>query len=98
MRSMGKGLRMMRTRRVVGALGIGSAAISAPAATDPQSPMRNAAFFEDFNEPAGGLDANYFDVRTSHGGDFRPASLGLEALQVFNNENHFHTQIINGTD
>ena len=75
-----------------------SAAISATTTTDPQSPMRDAAFFENFNEAPGDLEANYFDVRTSHGADLRPASLGLERLLVFNNENHFHTQLIGGKE
>jgi hypothetical protein len=73
-----------------------SAPISAPAATDPQSPMRNAAFFENFNEAPGDLDADYFDVRTSHGEGLRPESLDLERMLVFNSENHFHTQLIGG--
>ncbi len=73
-----------------------STAIGDVATTDPQSPMPNAAFFENFNEPAGDLDYNYFDVRTSHGVDLQPESIGNEKMLVFNNENHFHTQLIGG--
>jgi len=73
-----------------------SDAITANATTDRQSPMANAAFFENFNEPAGDLDYNYFDVRTSHGVGLQPESIGYEKMLVFNNENHFHTQMIGG--
>ena len=72
--------------------------VSATASTDRQSPMRNAAFFENFNEPAGDLDSNFFDVRTSHAGNLQPESIGAEKMLVFNNENHFHTQMIGGVE
>ncbi len=72
-----------------------SAAVQATAATDPQYPMRNAAFFENFNGGSHGeLDYNYFDVRTT---DFvGNVSDLVETRMVFNNEKHYHTQLING--
>ncbi len=73
-----------------------STAISGTVATDMQSPMTNAAFFENFNEPAGNLDPNFFDVRTSHGAGLQPDSIGTDKMLVFGSENHFHTQIIGG--
>lgn len=73
-----------------------SDAVSATAATDPQSPMQNAAFFENFDAmPSGGdLDYNYFDVRTSD--RIRPGDIHLDKVQAFVNERHFHTQLIGG--
>ena len=60
---------------------------------DPQLPMRNAAFYESFNDsPHGDLDSNYFDVRTSLGGDHGHATKQM----VFNNERHFHTLVTGG--
>jgi hypothetical protein len=75
-----------------------STAISADATTDPQSPMSNAAFFENFNgyDSMAGLDPNIFDVRTSHFSDLQPVSIGVEKMMVFAMENHFHTQVIGG--
>lgn len=60
------------------------------AATDPQSPMQNAAFFENFNGTGsshGPLDPNYFDVRTE-GCAFDDIT---DNRSAFNNENHWHT-------
>jgi hypothetical protein len=70
-----------------------SDAVSATAATDPQSPMQNAAFFENFNAmPSGGdLDYNYFDVRTNDRLD--SGGSHLDDTQAFVNERHFHTQL-----
>jgi hypothetical protein len=73
-----------------------SAPISGVTTTDMQSPMTNAAFFENFNEPAGNLDPNFFDVRTSHGTGLQPDSIGTEKMLAFGSENHFHTQLIGG--
>ena len=74
--------------------------VTATATTDSQSPMKNAAFFENFNDtPAGDLNSNYFDVRTfdrpNHPVD--PA-VDYDKRQVFANERHFHTQVIGGED
>lgn len=64
---------------------------------DPQRPMRNAAFYESFNDsPPGDLDSNYFDVRTSLGGDDPEGSGGPLHQMVFNNERHFHTMVTAG--
>ena len=73
-----------------------SVPVEATAATAPQQPMANAAFFENFNGPSGPLDANYFDVRSSHADALRPESLGAERFLVFNSERHFHTELIGG--
>lgn len=74
-----------------------SAPLTATGSTDPQSPMRNAAFFENFNDSShGDLDFNYFDVRTSEKND--PQSIHNEKLLVFNSERHFHTQVIGGAN
>ncbi|HEU5381358.1 MAG TPA: hypothetical protein VFV38_38525 [Ktedonobacteraceae bacterium] len=74
--------------------------VTATATTDAQSPMKNAAFFENFDDTApGDLNGNYFDVRTfdrpNHPID--PA-VDFDKRQVFVNERHFHTQVIGGED
>jgi hypothetical protein len=76
--------------------GVLSDGVSATGTTDPQSPMANAAFFENFDAmPAGGdLDYNYFDVRTNDRN--RPGDIHLDKTQAFVNERHFHTQVIGG--
>jgi hypothetical protein len=71
------------------------AAVSATA--DPQPPMPNAAFFDNFNNSLGLLDGDVYDVRTTvsafeAGNDREPDR--LELRQVFSMENHFHTQLI----
>ena len=74
-----------------------STPITGVATTDPQSPMRNAAFFENFNEGYGDLNANYFDVRTSQGAGQRPEDVPqANKFLVFNGEHHFHTEMIGG--
>jgi hypothetical protein len=70
-----------------------SAPATAQANPDPQSPMRNAAFFENFNGSGnshGPLDPNYFSVRTEHITNLDFADDRL----AFNNESHYHTQLI----
>lgn len=73
---------------------------TATATTDPQLPMKDAAFFENFNDtPPGDLNANYFDVRTFN----RPnhpvdPAVDSDKRQVFVNERHFHTEVIGGED
>lgn len=74
--------------------------VSATTTTDAQSPMKNAAFFENFDDsPPGDLNSNYFDVRTfdrpNHPVD--PA-IDYDKRQVFVNERHFHTEVIGGED
>jgi hypothetical protein len=68
--------------------------------TDPQSPMRNAAFFENFNGLApGDLDYNYFDIRTSQGTGQRPEDVDqAHKFLVFASERHFHTEMIGGVE
>lgn len=71
----------------------------ATAATDPQSPMGNAAFFENFNDDPGPLLSDYFDVRTEESVN-DPVINGPDTIQkrlVLGNENHFHTQLIGTT-
>jgi hypothetical protein len=70
-----------------------SAPITATAATDPQSPISNAAFFDNFNAaPNGNLDSNYYDVRSwSTYGDTAEI---LETRKAFVSERHFHTSVI----
>lgn len=72
--------------------------ISMQGTPDAQSPMTNAAFFENFNSYGmmSGLDPNVFDVRTSQFSDLQPVSIGLEKMMIFASENHFHTQVIGG--
>lgn len=77
-----------------------SVPVTAIAITDPQSPMKNAAFFENFDDtPPGDLNPNYFDVRTfdrpNHPVD--PA-VDSDKRLVFVNERHFHTEVIGGED
>jgi hypothetical protein len=77
----------------------GSGALSNPlqlnGSTDEQSPIRNAAFFENFDDsPHGDLDSNYFDVRTSEKN--APSGASLDKRLVFNDQRHFHTQMIGG--
>jgi len=81
--------------QTLGANGHLSAPATAYGTTDPQSPMNNAAFFENFNEAAAGpLDPNYFDVRLRDG-DTTPDGVDGRA-RVFVSEHHFHTEIISG--
>lgn len=79
----------------IDAAGALSNPITATATTDPQSPMKNAAFFENFDDsPPGALNYNYFDVRTNDRN--RPGDIHLDKTQAFVNERHFHTQVIGG--
>jgi hypothetical protein len=66
------------------------------AATDPQRPMCNATFFENFNEDPGNLLSDYMDVRTDESVS-DPDITGVDKRLVFNNENHFHTQLVGTT-
>jgi hypothetical protein len=70
-----------------------SSPVSATAATDPQSPLTNAAFFDNFNDAMmGSLNSNYYDVRSWSGyGDTQDIS---DAKKAFVSERHFHTQVI----
>ena len=68
------------------------------ATVDPQPPMPNAAFFDNFNGAHGLLDGDKYDVRTTvaafeDGNNAEPNRLDLR--RVFNSEQHFHTQLIN---
>lgn len=70
-----------------------SAPIETVATTDPQSPMRNAAFFENFNgngSSHGPLDPNYFDIRTE-AVEFEDLT---DTRGAFNNENHWHSLLV----
>ena len=81
--------------QTLGANGHVSAPATAWGSTDPQSPMANAVFFENFNEAsAGPLDPNYFDTRIRDG-DTTPDGVNGRA-RVFVSEHHFHTEIISG--
>jgi hypothetical protein len=82
--------------QTINASGALSEGISATGTTDPQSPITNAAFFENFDAmpPGGALDYNYFDVRTNDRN--RPGDIHLDKTQAFVNERHFHTQVIGG--
>lgn len=67
------------------------------ATAQPQMPMPDAAFFDNFNGSSGVLDGDLYDVRTTvsafeAGNDVEPTRLDLR--QVFNSEHHFHTQLI----
>lgn len=66
--------------------------VSAQSTLDPQLPMGNASFFENFNGMPGSLDYNIFDVRFS--GGYASPDIGRERMLVFNNEKHFHTQML----
>jgi hypothetical protein len=95
----GNGLQSGHTYTVavqsLGASGHLSRPITAWGSTDPQSPMSNAVFFENFNEAqAGPLDPNYFDVRLRDGST-TPDGVSDRA-RVFVSEHHFHTEIISG--
>jgi len=69
--------------------------LTAKASTDRQSAMRNAAFFENFDDSASGpLDPNYFDVRLRDGST-TPENVDGRA-RVFVSEHHFHTELISG--
>jgi hypothetical protein len=81
--------------QTLGANGRLSAPATAYGSTDTQSPMRNAVFFDNFNEAAAGpLDPNYFDVRLRDGST-TPDGVDGRA-RVFVSEHHFHTEIISG--
>lgn len=61
--------------------------------TDPQSPMANAAFFDNFNDaPNGDMDPNYYDVRADQNGetDLDDSKMAMVL------ERHWHTQLIGG--
>jgi hypothetical protein len=83
---------------VVQSMGAGgklSNPVAAAGATDRQGPMRNAVFFDNFEEAgAGALDPNYFDVRLRDGSTTPD---GVEdRARVFVSEHHFHTELISG--
>jgi hypothetical protein len=70
-----------------------SSPVTATVATDPQSPLKDAAFFDNFNDARdGSLDNNYYDVRAwSVYGD----TAGLvETRKAFVSERHYHTSVI----
>ena len=76
-----------------------STAISGVTTTDPQLPMMNNAFFDNFDVVAGALDYNYFDVRTSQGNDQRPPDVDeADKFLAFGSEHHFHTEMIGGRE
>lgn len=93
---LAEGAQYTITVQSMDASGALSEPIIATAKTDLQSPMPNAAFFENFQDtPPGNLNYNYFDVRTSdHGID--PDLTSQDEFMVFANERHFHTQVIGG--
>jgi hypothetical protein len=76
-----------------------SAPITAVGRTDPELPMANAAFFENFNDcKPGDVNYNYFDTHVTT----KPNAPGFlsaqDKMMQFANECHFHTQIFGGTD
>jgi len=93
---LAEGAQYTITVQSMDASGALSKPITATAKTDVQSPMPNAAFFENFQDtPPGNLNYNYFDVRKSdHGID--PDLTDRDEYMVFANERHFHTQVIGG--
>src|SRR2546423_3860150 len=69
--------------------------VAAAGRTDRQSAMRNAVFFDNFEEASSGaLDPNYFDVRLRDGST-TPDGVDDRA-RVFVSEHHFHTELISG--
>ena len=79
----------------MGANGKLSNPLAAAGSTDRQSPMRNAVFFDNFEEASpGALDPNYFDVRLRDGAT-TPDGVDDRA-RVFVSEHHFHTELISG--
>jgi hypothetical protein len=76
-----------------------SAPITAVGRTDPELPMANAAFFENFNDcKPGDVNYNYFDIHATTKPN-APGFLSAEdKMMQFANECHFHTQIFGGTD
>lgn len=79
----------------IGSGGKLSTPVAAAGATDRQSGMRNAVFFDNFEEAApGALDPNYFDVRLRDGST-TPDGVDDRA-RVFISEHHFHTELISG--
>src|SRR3954451_12303842 len=81
------------------AVGNLSAPATVVAASDPQSPMRNAAFFDNFNEGVGDLNSDFYDVRSSQGNGQRPADVGQGGkFLVFKSEHHFHTEMLGGLE
>jgi hypothetical protein len=69
--------------------------VAAAGSTDRQSPMRNAVFFDNFDEVSSGpLDPDYFDVRLREGST-TPEGVDDRA-RVFVSEHHFHTELISG--
>jgi hypothetical protein len=70
--------------------------LGADGSTDRQSPMRNAVFFENFEDSqTGALNPDYFDVRYDVG-ETQPEGVDGK-LGVFVSEHHFHTMITSGT-
>ena len=67
---------------------------TATAKTDQQFPIKNASYFDNFNESMHGTPMNpdYYDVRTWSGyGD----TFGIDnSITAFNGERHFHGQVI----
>jgi hypothetical protein len=79
----------------IGSSGKLSNPAAAAGATDRQSAMRNAVFFDNFEEASSGpLDPNYFDVRLRDGST-TPDGVDDRA-RVFVSEHHFHTELISG--
>jgi hypothetical protein len=71
--------------------------VGATAATDPQSPMPNAAYFDNFNDtPTGLMDGHYYDVRTSDVADPDDDRVTVDQRQVFVSERHWHTMLLMG--
>ncbi len=76
----------------MGVTGVLTSVATATAATDPQSPMRNAAFYDDFNSlHHGDFDYNYYDIRTEGCG---PEEDLTENRAAFLMEGHWHTQMV----
>jgi hypothetical protein len=75
------------------ASGVLSTPVTATTATDPQSPLTNAAYFDNFNDAKmGSLDNNYYDVRAwSSYADTQDLP---ETRKAFVSERHYHTQVI----
>ena len=73
-----------------------SSPVVVQAATVKQSPMKNAVFFENFDDaPVGDLDNSYFTT-TIEAGNTHPLDMPDRAT-VFSLERHFHTETIGAT-
>jgi hypothetical protein len=70
-----------------------SSAISETIATDPQSPLTNAAYFDNFNDASNGnLDYNYYDVRAW--ASYADTQSLKETRMAMVSERHFHTSVV----